>query len=261
MAYTIDMRYIPHSLPSSISFKVLALFVAVATAATLVISALAPQKVSAEDCVRAPHTFTFSNPTEFPAQQTAQAGTTVYYHVEIYNHDSVGCGKSLFSITNENLPAGWNFAPANGTELIDSPEATGYTMWYTSPANAYNGDYDFTVNISRSEEPTVVPVHLRYTVTGGQTAPDTSAPQVSILSPTAGAIVKKGSTVNISAAVSDNVGVTRLDYYVDGFVVCINYGTTCPWKTPNRKGTYLIEVRAQDAAGNIGTASRSVTAN
>jgi chitinase len=319
-------------------------------ALSLINIALPTNSVSALECVRAPHTAAI----EGVAQQTGTPGTTLYYQLTITNNDSPGCGKSDFLFDGTNIPSDWTVAPYLGTEPVDSPETTAYAIWYTSPTNAYNGDYDFTVEVSRAEEPTVVAVPIRYTVTGGQNYPDTTpptvnivnpssgaslsgtasitagvydsegiakvefyingalastdtaptynyawdttavangtytlqakaydtsnnstmsapktvtvanqdttAPNLTILSPTAGTTVKKGSVVNISVEASDNVGVTRLDYYVDGFVVCIDYGTTCPWKTPTRKGTYQIEVRAQDTAGNTTSRFTNVTA-
>lgn len=224
---------------------------------SLLVSTISAPKASAEECVRAPHTAWMEQGSS--ASQSGTPGSTLYYHLVISNNDT-GCGKSVFTFNNSQVPAGWNVAPLNGTESVDSPEYTTYSIWYTSPSNAYNGDYDLPINITRVEDATVVPIHLTYTVVGGQEAPDTTAPNLTILSPTAGTTVKKGSTVNISVAASDNVGVTRLDYYVDGFVVCIDYGTTCAWKTPTRKGTYQIEVRAQDAAGNVTSRFTSVNA-
>jgi hypothetical protein len=218
--------------------------------------------------VRAPHQVSIS-PTS-SAQQSAAPGTTVYYHLEILNNDSLACGVSDFTFANASLPEGWGFAPTNGVEQVDAQELTGYSVWYTSPSDAYNGDYDFTVSVTRAEEPSQQAINLRYTVTGGQTeptpvdppvaAPDTTAPALAILSPTAGATVKKGSTVTISVSASDNIGIAQIDYFVDGSLVCTGSSTDCAWKTPARKGTFQIEVRASDAAGNTTSSFTSVKA-
>jgi hypothetical protein len=251
------MRHLSIPLQKNTNLSVAAIFMAALTALSLVITSINMPAASAEDCVPAPHT-AVAQTSSLPAQQTATAGSTVYFHLDITNNDT-GCGSSEFTVANASLPAGWSFAPNAGSQQVDSQETTGYTVWYTSPTTAANGDYDLTVNISRSEESTVTPVDFRYTVTGQSTpAPDTTGPSLSILSPVAGTTVKKGSTVAINVNASDASGIKHINYYVDGFVVCINYGASCPWTTPNRRATFQIEVRAEDNAGNVTSAFTSV---
>jgi subtilisin family serine protease len=94
-------------------------------------------------------------------------------------------------------------------------------------------------------------------------SPDTTAPVASITSPTNGASVSAGISVAVSA--SDNVGVSRVDLYVDG----VFYGsdTTAPysfyWDTTQiGNGTHTLAAVALDAAGNSGaSASVSVSVN
>jgi len=84
---------------------------------------------------------------------------------------------------------------------------------------------------------------------------DVTAPSVSITSPADGATVARRSTVTIRAGASDDVGVTRVEFYVDGRLQC-SVGTapyTCAWSVPpaNKRSSSLYAV-AFDAAENAG---------
>ena len=84
---------------------------------------------------------------------------------------------------------------------------------------------------------------------------DTEAPAVAITSPLNGSFVKKSSAVTIRVAASDNVGINRVEFYVDGVGKCVATAApyTCNWRVPNGRGLfYLLEVLAWDAAGNFG---------
>lgn len=215
---------------------------------------------SALDCVRAPHTIEIVS----AQAQSATPGSTVNYHLDITNNDSAGCGSSVFTFsTTDGAAVGWTVAPANGTQNVDYLEKTGYSIWYTVPTNAYNGTYDHVVSVSRAEEPTVTTTALRTTVVGGQNqpvapTPDTTAPTVTITSPTNGSTVKKNSTVTISASASDNVAVTTIEFYVNGTLLSSGTAPSYAWKVPNTRASHTITVKAYDAAGNVTTKTSSV---
>lgn len=84
------------------------------------------------------------------------------------------------------------------------------------------------------------------------TTGDGIAPTVSVTSPSNGATVS--GTVTISAAASDNVGVTSVQFFVDG--ASTGSDTTAPYSMPwntttfARNTTHTLVVRAYDAAGN-----------
>jgi extracellular elastinolytic metalloproteinase len=92
---------------------------------------------------------------------------------------------------------------------------------------------------------------------------DTTAPTTSITSPAGGATVS--GTVAINANASDNVAVTRVDFYAGATL--LGSDTTSPysysWNTTTvANGSYALTTRAVDAAGNTGTsAAVSVTVN
>ncbi len=98
--------------------------------------------------------------------------------------------------------------------------------------------------------------------TGGGGGGDTTAPTVSITNPANNATVARRSTVTITATASDNVGVTRVEFLVNGALQCTDttVAYSCNWNVPNtRNQTYQLQARAFDQAGNVGTAIIQVT--
>jgi hypothetical protein len=92
------------------------------------------------------------------------------------------------------------------------------------------------------------------TVTSG--APDTTPPTTSITAPANGATVS--GTVNVTASASDNVGVVKVEFYIDS--VLKSTSTTSPysfsWNTTTvANGSHTIFSKAYDAANNIGTSA------
>jgi len=85
---------------------------------------------------------------------------------------------------------------------------------------------------------------------------DTTTPTVSISSPTNGATVS--GTTAVSANASDNMGVTKVEFYLDGALNATITGTpyTWSWNTLQvSNGSHTLTAKAYDAAGNIGTSS------
>jgi hypothetical protein len=83
---------------------------------------------------------------------------------------------------------------------------------------------------------------------------DTQAPTASIWSPLDGASV--GGSVTVAANASDNVGVSKVQLYVDGALKSTD--TSAPWSfsldtSALASGSHWLFVRGYDAAGNYGT--------
>jgi thermitase len=98
------------------------------------------------------------------------------------------------------------------------------------------------------------------TATATKTAVDTTPPQISLASPTQALTLKGNAT--LAATATDNVGVTRVEFYVDGVLYRIvssaPYGTS--WNTRRwANGSHTIVARAYDAAGNAASDSHTVT--
>lgn len=89
----------------------------------------------------------------------------------------------------------------------------------------------------------------------GSTPADTTPPTVAIVSPSNGLTVS--GTVTITANASDNVGVSRVDFYVSGSFMGSAYSSpyAVNWNTRKFTGTQSIVAKAFDAAGNSATSS------
>ena len=88
-------------------------------------------------------------------------------------------------------------------------------------------------------------------------AGDTSAPTVSVSRPVSGEAVRGTYRLNVNA--SDNVGVTRVEYFVDGARVATD-GTgpdfSDSWNTAGVvDGSHTLVAKARDAAGNVGSSA------
>jgi hypothetical protein len=86
------------------------------------------------------------------------------------------------------------------------------------------------------------------------TTPDTTAPTAAVTAPAAGQTVS--GSVPLQANASDNVGVTRVEFLVNGTVV--GSDTTAPyavtWNSAGiANGAATVTARASDAAGHTGT--------
>lgn len=106
-------------------------------------------------------------------------------------------------------------------------------------------------------------------VAAAQCQPDNIPPTARVALPSSGAWLR--GTTPVSAAASDNVGVTRVEFHLSGNGVAdtvIGTGTADPhygwytrWDTTTvANGAYLLRVVAVDAAGNRGT-SDPITVN
>lgn len=87
---------------------------------------------------------------------------------------------------------------------------------------------------------------------------DGISPSVAITSPAAGSGITKGSTLPINANATDNVAVTKVEFYVDGTLkntdVTAPYGFT--WDTSAATvATHTLIAKAYDAATNVTTSA------
>jgi hypothetical protein len=99
----------------------------------------------------------------------------------------------------------------------------------------------------------------------GVKAADTTPPTTSITGPTNGATVS-GAAVTVSANASDNVEVTKVEFYLDGTTL-LQTDTTSPysitWNTTTvTNGAHNLTSKAFDAANNSTTSTAvNVTVN
>jgi hypothetical protein len=85
------------------------------------------------------------------------------------------------------------------------------------------------------------------------TVKDVTAPAVSITSPANGAQVTVGTTITMAATATDATGVSKVEFYVAGALLCTEriLPYTCNWKVPSgTKKSYALVAKAYDAANN-----------
>ncbi|HEY6139915.1 MAG TPA: Ig-like domain-containing protein [Thermoanaerobaculia bacterium] len=85
---------------------------------------------------------------------------------------------------------------------------------------------------------------------------DTTAPTTSITAPANGATVS--GTVSVTASASDNVGVTKVEFWLDGALRTTDTASPYSWSwdtTAFANSAHSLVTKAYDAAGNAGTSS------
>jgi hypothetical protein len=176
-----------------------------------------------------------------PAGGATVSGTAV--SVSATASDNVGVASVQFKLDGANLGAADTTAPYAVT--WNTTTATGGTHTLTAVAT------DAAGNTTTSAPVTV-------TVANGGGGGDTTPPTVSITAPAGGATVS-GTAVSLSATATDNVGVSSVQFKLDG----ANLGaadTTAPyaatWNTTTAtNGTHTLTAVATDAAGNTTTSA------
>jgi chitinase len=175
----------------------------------------------------------------FPANNAAVNGTV---SVTADASDNVGVTRVEFYVdgileaTETSAPYVYSW---NTSSLADGN--------YTLMAKAY----DAAGNVGQSEDVSIKVVK------------DTTRPSVSMTSPGNSATVS--GTVAITAGASDNIGVTRVEFYANGGL--ISASNVAPysfnWDTKSESnGSYTLSAKAYDAAGNVGQSSNiSVAVN
>lgn len=168
------------------------------------------------------------------------SGSTISGLVDITANasDNVGVTKVEFYID------GSLFA----TDTISSYLASWDTTAYTNSSHTLSVKaYDNAGNVGTSSTVTVTVNNTTPTPTPSDTTP----PTVSITNPTNGGTVKAASKVTITADASDNVSVSKVEFYVGTSLKCTSSVTpySCTWSVPGKKGTnYNISAKAYDKA-------------
>ena len=95
------------------------------------------------------------------------------------------------------------------------------------------------------------------------TVADEVAPTTAITSPANGATVS--GAIEVDASASDNVAVTKVEFYLDGVLQSTDTSSPYSWMwdtTTAAEGAHSLSSKAYDAAGNVGTSTAvSVTVN
>jgi Zn-dependent metalloprotease len=202
-----------------------------------------------------------------PNDSIAAANAVARTFNTIQGNLTVTTDKDFFGITltpGETLvidmtgPAGpdWDLKLFNaaGTQLgISQGSTTSEALTYTNSSSNSQTVYANTYVYSGTN---ASPYNMALSFSGGTPPPtDTQAPA------TAASETGTSGTITLSATASDNVGVTKVEFYVDGALKGTD--TSSPYSmtmdsTTLTNGSHGLVSKAYDAAGNIGT---SATAN
>ncbi len=143
-------------------------------------------------------------------------------------------------------------------EFYDGPTKVGedttapYT--YSFPSNLASGTHSFTARAIDNASATTTSAAISVTVTNTSNI----APTVSISAPVNNAVHTAGTTISITAAVSDSDGaVTKVQFYQGATL--INEDTSSPfsysWASPNVTGNYTFTAVATDNDGATSTST------
>jgi len=133
---------------------------------------------------------------------------------------------------------------SNGTVTSTTLSGNTYTVTPTTGAHFYYA----VVTQDNGTQIYTAPVWVNQGTGGGDTTPPTVSASESGTS----------GTITLSATASDNVGVTKVEFYVDGTLNATDtatpYSTTVN-STTLTNGSHSLVAKAYDAAGNVGTSS------
>jgi len=164
-----------------------------------------------------------------------------------------------------------------------SSGATGYRVYYRAdssalPLSGTGADQGSSpINVGNQTTATISgldPAHSYYFAVSAYNSagesplsnrvsiPELQSPSTSITYPANNRNVS--GTVAITASATDNVGVTRVEFYVNGLLRGTDTSTpyTYSWNTASQAaGSYTLMTRAYDAAGNVGQSENVVVTN
>jgi len=166
-------------------------------------------------------------------------------------------GATVTGIVNIDLAATDNIGVTKielyigGVLYAESSSATASFSWDTSAYLDGNCTiearaYDAANNVATSS----ITVNVK-----NSTVVDTTAPVATITSPSDGSKLK-GTTVKVNVSANDNVGVTKVELYIDGRLFGTSNSSTASfnWNIRNvSSGAHTLQAYAYDAAGNIGS--------
>ena len=179
-------------------------------------------------------------PTSLSVAQGAQGADTVTI-------TSLNGFSAATALTASGLPSGVTaaFAPASLTPAGNGSATS--TLTFTASSTASMGAKAVTITGTSGSLTHSATVNLTVSAAGDTTPPTVSASETG-----------SSGTITLAASASDNVGVTKVEFYVDGTLKATD--TTSPYSatldsTTLANGSHSLVAKAYDAANNVGTSS------
>lgn len=189
------------------------------------------------------------------------ASTTFTFHgggVELYGTKAANYGKAHIVIDN---------GTANATDIDLYQAVRAEQALIFQKTGLTNADHTITITVlgthNSSSTDNYVVIDKAVVTAYVTPASDTTPPSVNITAPASNATVSGGS-VTLSATASDNVAVTKVEFYMNNTL--LGTDTASPYTfglntTLYPDGSYTLTTKAYDLAGNSNTASVTVTVN
>jgi subtilisin family serine protease len=203
-----------------------------------------------------------SSPARVPSANTVGATTSTDARASFSNF---GTCVDIFA-PGSSITSAWNTGDTatntiSGTSMA-SPHVAGALALYlqtnptASPATATQALVANATLNKVAGAGSGSPNRLLYSLFGASSPGDTTPPSTSISSPANGATVS--GTVTVAAGANDDVGVTRVEFFVDGAL--IGTDTSSPYQaswntTTAANGGHGLQSKAYDAAGNVGSST------
>ncbi len=164
-----------------------------------------------------------------------------------------------FSVDGTQVAWTGNFGSlaAGATKTLSATDGpSGSSTWTaTSGTHAVAAAVDVLNQVAESNESNN---SLNLSVTPG--AVDPQSPVISITAPSAVTPIR--GTQSFTATATDNVGVTKVEFYVDGSLKSTDTSNpySYSWDTTTAtNASHSLQTKAYDAVGNVGTSSITVT--
>jgi hypothetical protein len=172
--------------------------------------------------------------TQAPTVSASESGTSGTITLSATASDNVGVANVEFFIDGVSRGSD-NTAP--------------YSMSFNSTALG-NGSHTLTARASDAAGNATTSAPVNFSI--NNPVPDTTAPTVSA------SVTGSSGTITLNATASDNVGVTSVEFFIDG--VSRGTDTSAPYSLPFNSttisnGSHALTARARDAAGNSTTST------
>ena len=175
------------------------------------------------------------------------------------NNDTVTGTVALSADASDNTSVNRVEFYVDGTKIGTDAQSPYSVEWNSTSAT--NGSHNIQAKAFDAAGNMGESVSIAVTVNNTQT--DTTLPSCSITAPQSGASIN--GTISINADASDNVGISKVEFYIDGTKVGEDAQSpySIDWdSTSATDGNHSIQAKAFDAAGNMGeSVSIAVTVN